>query len=82
MSELSTHVARLTKERDSTLGKMRLMLKTCKQLEQEKQAMMADGPGALPAAALLNPLLGDVRGEIQPCRLLFQETSGRRKWRA
>lgn len=40
MSELTSGVARLSKEKDSALSKMSLWMKTCKQLEQEKQTML------------------------------------------
>lgn len=40
VSELTSHAARLTKERDSALSKMSLWMKTCKQLEQEKEMML------------------------------------------
>lgn len=44
VSKLTSQVARLSKERDSALSKMGLWMKTCKQVEQEKQALL-DSPG-------------------------------------
>lgn len=38
--ELTGRATRLTKERDSALSKMSLWMKTCKQLEQEKEEMI------------------------------------------
>ena len=40
VSELTSNSARLSKEKDSALSKMSLWMKTCKQLEQEKQDML------------------------------------------
>ncbi|KAI4830073.1 hypothetical protein KUCAC02_001726 [Chaenocephalus aceratus] len=40
VSQLTSQAARLSKERDSARGKMSLLMKTCKQLEQEKQEML------------------------------------------
>uniref|UniRef100_A0A3Q0RL32 Centromere protein F n=1 Tax=Amphilophus citrinellus TaxID=61819 RepID=A0A3Q0RL32_AMPCI len=40
VSELTSRAARLTKEKDSALSKMSLWMKTCKQLEQEKEMML------------------------------------------
>ena len=40
MSELKNRATRLSKERDSAVSKMNLWMKTCKQLEQEKQKML------------------------------------------
>lgn len=42
VSELTSGVTRLSKERDSALSKMNLWRKTCKQLEQEKEAMLSN----------------------------------------
>ena len=43
VSELSSRVARLSKERDSALSKMNLWMKSCKQLEKEKEALLNEG---------------------------------------
>ncbi|XP_062303540.1 centromere protein F [Osmerus eperlanus] len=43
VSELSSCVARLSKERDSALSKMNLWMKSCKQLEKEKEALLQEG---------------------------------------
>lgn len=40
VSELTSNTARLSKEKDSALSKMNLWMKTCKQLEQEKQDVL------------------------------------------
>lgn len=40
VSELTSNATRLSKEKDSALSKMSLWMKTCKQLEQEKQDVL------------------------------------------
>lgn len=40
VSELTSRAARLTKDKNSALSKMSLWMKTCKQLEQEKEMML------------------------------------------
>lgn len=40
MLELTSSATRLAKERDSALSKISLWMKTCKQLEQEKEVML------------------------------------------
>ncbi|XP_072320728.1 uncharacterized protein cenpf [Eucyclogobius newberryi] len=40
VSELTSRVARIAKEKDSALSKINLFMKTCKQLEEEKQVLM------------------------------------------
>jgi len=42
VSELSSRVDALSKEKDSALGKMSLWMKTCKKLQQE---MLVQNPG-------------------------------------
>lgn len=41
VAELTSGVTRLTKDRDSALSKMNLWMKTCKQLEQEKEVILS-----------------------------------------
>ncbi|XP_061881910.1 centromere protein F isoform X2 [Entelurus aequoreus] len=45
VSELSSRIARLAKQRESANTKLNLWMKTCKQLEQEKQLILSSSDG-------------------------------------
>uniref|UniRef100_W5NJ30 Centromere protein F n=1 Tax=Lepisosteus oculatus TaxID=7918 RepID=W5NJ30_LEPOC len=85
--DLNSTIMRLTKEKDSALNKLQLWMKSCKQLEQEKEALLKENQQqellAKRNASLehnksktfISVLLGALQSEIQELKEALDEKS-------
>uniref|UniRef100_W5NJ35 Centromere protein F n=1 Tax=Lepisosteus oculatus TaxID=7918 RepID=W5NJ35_LEPOC len=83
--DLNSTIMRLTKEKDSALNKLQLWMKSCKQLEQEKEALLKENQqqellakrnASLEEVFLLNvSSLGALQSEIQELKEALDEKS-------